>query len=400
MQKATNNSKLIKLLKNLIFFLIISQGVMTAIRETDIFTPYPLQITFDENTKLTRSSFVLGNVVAFLNKLHDVNHLLVLRQGENLKYTKHKIIHAYDKRMTRIASSSSALETIKILNELGINYIVNTYYQDPMISNTFLKEIMNNPKISSLLYSDNYYSVYKISDTTKLEKTFPTLNLQIARSNDLLLKFFYDIFKLYNIKNLSENYNYSEYLLEIEVDSSVTTTLTIITNSTEDTTTKYNVTAVLLPGKNIIKERLISSALSDDLSFLLKTKKGVNIRIKKAFLTPIRNYQIRSHNIQIPILTEGKVCRLENNICKINEINTKIYPEFQKNKDVTLTIKGAGAICHYTKMRLLGFNIVNQENQCFSLDNKPLTINLTADEYLALTSHGAYLEICEAKIAQ
>jgi len=51
-------------------------------------------------------------------------------------------------------------------------------------------------------------------------------------------------------------------------------------------------------------------------------------------------------------------------------------------------------------MRLLGFNIVNQENQCFSLDNKPLTINLTADEYLALTSRDAYLEICEAKIAQ
>ena len=400
MQKATNNSKLIKLLKDLIFFLIIFQGVGTALREANIFVPHPLQITLNENTKLTRSSLVLGNVVAFLNKLHDVNHLLVLRQGENLKYTKHKIIHAYDKRMTRIASSTSLLETVKILNELGINYIVNTYYQDPMISNTFLKEIMNNPKISSLLYSDHYYSVYKISDTTKLEETFPTLNLSISLSNDLLLNFFYDVFKLYNIKNLNENYNYSEYLLEIEIDSTVITTLTIITNSTQDTTTKYTITVVLLPGKNIIKERLISSALTKDLSFLLKTKKNANIRVKKAFLTPVRNYQTNSHNIQIPILTEGKVCRLENNICKLNKIDTKIYPDLQKNEGVTLAIKGAGTICHYTRMRVLGFNLVNKKNICFSLNNKPITVNLSEDEYLALTTHGAYLEICEAKIAE
>jgi hypothetical protein len=400
MQKATNNSKLIKLLKNLIFFLIIFQGVGTALREANIFVPHPLQITLNENTKLTGSSLMLGNVVAFLNKLHDVNHLLVLRQGENLKYTKHKIIHAYDKRMTRVASSTSLLETVKILNELGINYIVNTYYQDPMISNTFLKEIMNNPKISSLLYSDHYYSVYKISDTNKLEETFPTLNLSISLSNDLLLNFFYDVYKLYNIKNLNENYNYSEYLLEIEVDSTVITTLTIITNSTQDTTTKYTITVVLLPGKNIIKERLISSALTNDLSFLLKTKKNANIRVKKAVITPVRAYQIKSNNIQIPIMIDEKVCRLDNNICKLDELNKKVYPEYQKNEDITLKIKGTGTICHYRKMRLIGFNVINQKSECFSLDNKPLTINLTEDEYLALTTHGAYLEICEAKIAE
>jgi hypothetical protein len=97
---------------------------------------------------------------------------------------------------------------------------------------------------------------------------------------------------------------------------------------------------------------------------------------------------------------EGKVCKLDNNICKLDELNKKIYPERQKNEDITLKIKGAGTICHYRKMRLIGFNVINQKSECFSLDNKPLTINLTEDEYLALTSHGAYLEICEAKIAQ
>jgi hypothetical protein len=358
-----------------------------------------MQITLNEDAKLVRSSLSLGNVTAFLNNLPDVNNLLVLRQGENLKYTKHKIIHAYDKRMSRIASSTSLLETIKTLNELGINYIVNTYYQDPIILNTFIKEIMNNPRFSTLLYFDEYYSVYKISNNHKLEKIYPPLNLKISRSNDLLSETFYDAFKLYKIKNSNENYNYSEYLLEIEVDSSAITTINITATSDHERG-KYNITAVLLPGKNIIKERFITSILTKDLLFFLKAKKKANIKIKKALLTPVRAYQIKSNNIQIPIIIEGKVCRLDNNICKLDELNKKVYPEHQKNEDVTLTIKGAGTICYYTKMRLLGINLINRKNRCVSLDNKPLTINLTEDQYLALTSRDAYLEIYEAKIAQ
>jgi len=399
MQKTTNNSILISLFKGLILLLIISQVVVAALREIHPFAPQPLKITLNENTKLARSSLSLGNVTAFLNNLPDVNNLLVLRQGESLKYTKHKIIHAYDKRMSRIASSTSLLETIKTLNELGINYIVNTYYQDPIILNTFIKEIMNNPRFSTLLYFDEYYSVYKISNNHKLEKIYPPLNLKISRSNDLLSETFYDAFKLYKIKNSNENYNYSEYLLEIEVDSSAITTINITATSDHERG-KYNITAVLLPGKNIIKERFITSILTKDLLFFLKAKKKANIKIKKALLTPVRAYQIKSNNIQIPIIIEGKVCRLDNNICKLDELNKKVYPEHQKNEDVTLTIKGAGTICYYTKMQLLGINLINRKNRCVSLDNKPLTVNLTEDQYLALTSRDAYLEIYEAKIAQ
>ncbi len=400
MQKTTNNSILIPLFKGLILLLIISQVVVAALREFHPFAPQRFQITLNENTKLARSSLSLGNVTAFLNNLPDVNNLLVLRQGESLKYTKHKIIHTYDKRMSRIASSTSLLETIKTLNELGINYIVNTYYQDPIILNTFIKEIMNNPRFSTLLYFDEYYSVYKISNNHKLEKIYPSLNLKISRSNDLLSELIYNTYKLYKIKNNNENYNYSEYLLEIEVDSSALTTLNITANSNEERRTKYTIVAVLLPGKNIIKERIISSILTKDTFFSLSAKKKANIKIKKALLTPVRAYQIKSNNIQIPIIIEGKVCKLDNNICKLDELNKKVYLEHQKNEDITLKIKGAGTICHYRKMRLIGFNVINQKSECFSLDNKPLTINLTEDEYLALTSHGAYLEIYEAKIAQ
>lgn len=399
MQKTTNNSILIPLFKGLILLLIISQVLVAALREFHPFAPQRFQITLNENTKLARSSLSLGNVTAFLNNLPDVNNLLVLRQGESLKYTKHKIIHTYDKRISRIASSTSLLETIKTLNELGINYIVNTYYQDPIILNTFIKEIMNNPRFSTLLYFDEYYSVYKISNNHKLEKIYPSLNLKISRSNDLLSELIYNTYKLYKIKNNNENYNYSEYLLEIEVDSSALTTLNITANSNEERRTKYTIVAVLLPGKNIIKERIISSILTKDTFFSLSAKKKANIKIKKALLTPVRAYQIKSNNIQIPIIIEGKVCKLDNNICKLDELNKKVYPEHQKNEDVTLTIKGAGTICHYRKMRLVGF-IINQKNECFILDNKPLTVNLKEDEYLALTSRDAYLEICEAKIAQ
>ena len=398
MQKTTNNSILIPLFKGLILLLIISQVVVAALREFHPFAPQRFQITLNENTKLARSSLSLGNVTAFLNNLPDVNNLLVLRQGESLKYTKHKIIHTYDKRMSRIASSTSLLETIKTLNELGINYIVNTYYQDPIILNTFIKEIMNNPRFSTLLYFDEYYSVYKISNNHKLEKIYPSLNLKISRSNDLLSELIYNTYKLYKIKNNNKNYNYSEYFLEIEVDSSALTTLNITANSNEERRTKYTIVAVLLPGKNIIKERIISSILTKDTFFSLSAKKKANIKIKKALLTPVRAYQIKSNNIQIPIIIEGKVCKLNNNICKLDKLNKKVYPEHQKNEDVTLTIKGAGTICHYRKMRLVGF-IINRKNRCVSLDNKPLTVNLTEDEYLTLTSRGAYLEIYEAKIA-
>ena len=400
MQKTTNNSILISLFKGLILLLIISQVVVAALREIHPFAPQPLKITLNENTKLARSSLSLGNVTAFLNNLPDVNNLLVLRQGESLKYTKHKIIHAYDKRMSRIASSTSLLETIKTLNELGINYIVNTYYQDPIILNTFIKEIMNNPRFSTLLYFDEYYSVYKISNNHKLEKIYPPLNLKISRSNDLLSETFYNTFKLYKIKNSNENYNYSEYLLEIEIDSSIITTLDITATSNEERGTKYTINSVLLPGKNIIKERIMPSILTKDTFFLLRAKKKANIKIKKATLAPLRAYEIKSNNIQIPIIIEGKVCKLDNNICKLDELNKKVYLEHQKNEDITLKIKGAGTICYYTKMRLLEINLINRKNRCVSLDNKPLTINLTEDEYLALTSHGAYLEIYEAKIAQ
>lgn len=395
----TSNNILVSLFKGLILLLIISQVIVAALREIHPFAPQPLKITLNENTKLARSSLSLGNVTAFLNNMPDVNHLLVLRQGENLKYTKHKIIHAYDKRMSKIASSTSLLETIKILNELGINYIVNTHYQDPVILYTFLKEIMNNPRFSSLLYFDEYYSVYKIFNEPKLEKISSTLNLRISRSNDLLLAIFYDAFKLYKIKNNNKNYNYSEYLLEIEVESSAITPLNI-TATSDHKRGKYNIAAVLLPGKNIIKERFITSILTKDLLFSLKAKKKANIKIKKALITPVRAYQIKSNKIQIPIIIEGKVCRLDNNICKLDELNKKVYPEHQKNDDVTLIIKGTGTICHYTKMRLLGINIIDLKNECFSLDNKPRKVNIAEDEYLALTTHGAYLEISEAKIAE
>ena len=104
MQKATNNNTLISLLKGLIFLFIIFQAVVTIIREFRPFVSQPFQITLNENTKLVLTSFMLGNATAFLNKLADVKYILVLR----------------DKRMSRVASSTSLLETIKILNELGI----------------------------------------------------------------------------------------------------------------------------------------------------------------------------------------------------------------------------------------------------------------------------------------
>ena len=71
--------------------------------------------------------------------------------------------------------------------------------------------------------------------------------------------------------------------MEIEVDSNTITTLNITANSDQLRTIKYDITAVLLPGKNVIKERGMSCILTKDISFLLKTKKKANIKIKKLF---------------------------------------------------------------------------------------------------------------------
>jgi hypothetical protein len=116
-----------------------------------------------EQGKMSNNKSALASLLEYINhnKLYENGKALVLRK-EVLHYSRLPIYHIYDARVVGLAQAENMHSLKQKMSDLGIKYIINTYYQDPFITKSAIADLLHNTNMVNEIYSNSLYDLIAV----------------------------------------------------------------------------------------------------------------------------------------------------------------------------------------------------------------------------------------------
>lgn len=335
------------------------------------------KIELTEHAKLKNVNQPFAKIAEFINQnSKNLSSYVVLRQGEMLHYTTVPFYYVYDKRIAYLVDIKDINIFNKELEKLDIKYLLNTYYQDPLVTKSLFANVTGNTP----LYENDLYALYHASDNAHLKHN-NWRDVSYLLSQDRTHTFITETgaADTHDIEHVdSKRPSTSLYHFEIEADQPKKIVLSIYVmknNGLLSTLPLSKKEYVLTAGNNEINTSFSSNISVDNLRLRAHyPNNGVKIlKFTKAF-SDYKN--ITNSSIRYPInYSEDKnnrLCFLSNSICTIqpfngNQINIAI-PNADPYKTIRIRILGNGLICKKNKSPILRFiDFGNTGRECKEL---------------------------------
>ncbi|MDP1723433.1 MAG: hypothetical protein Q8L85_01870 [Alphaproteobacteria bacterium] len=139
-----------RFLKRSLVFLLISYGVLYYILQINFFS-FNL-FYFDDSKKKDQNYFF--KLFSFLSE-NNLKKAFVLRDGEFLTYSDLKIHYLFDDKTVDLVKDESKI--------YDFDCIISNNYSDPIIYNSYLKDVLNKYEKSTLVFDDLGYKVFGLN---------------------------------------------------------------------------------------------------------------------------------------------------------------------------------------------------------------------------------------------